>query len=633
MPTEASEKPLSLYQRLRPYLKHVVAVRSIIIAALLCGLVYGVANGAGLPLMARYIFPRIFPTDPAMQADPVQSALLGAQATGEVAESSETASIEPVVNPTLEKAPTSISFWTLFLAALWLPTIFLLRAVAGYLNSYLIQLAGVRILESLRLDFFKKLQVLPLAFFHNKSSGDLISRGLADTNQLQVTLTTVANEIFKQPITLISSLGVLTYLTLSEEGVGLVLASLAIVPICVLPIRFVGNKLDKRAAILQKELGSVTDRFSENLAVAREVRAFSLEDYEIGRFAAVTRALIRAHMKVAKYALGLSPAIEVIAAFGLSVTFIYAFRSNVPLGSFMAIIFALYACYEPIKRLGNLNNEIRRGLAALDRLDVVLQEPVSIQDPEHPTEVGRLIGSIDFKDVNFSYDQGLPALTDVNVTIPDGTICALVGPSGAGKSTFANLVPRFFETTAGGVEIDGIDIRQMRLADLRGNIGLVSQDPVLFNDTIGMNLRIGKPEATQEEVVAAAKAAFAHEFIEKMPEGYDTVVGERGVMLSGGQKQRLAVGRAFLRDAPILILDEATSALDSESEEKIQTALKGLMQNKTVLIIAHRFSTIRDAGQILVFEQGKVVARGTHKDLMETSHLYRSLYERQVSPA
>jgi subfamily B ATP-binding cassette protein MsbA len=629
MPTEASEKPLGLYQRLRPYLRHVVAVRGIIIAALLCGLVYGVANGAGLPLMARYIFPRIFPTDPAMQADPVQSALLGAQATDDVAGSPDTASVDP----TLNNDPTDVSFWTLFLAAIWLPTIFLLRAVAGYLNTYLIQLAGVRILESLRLDFFRKLQVLPLAFFHNKASGDLISRGLADTNQLQVTLTTVANEIFKQPITLISSLGVLTYLTLSEEGVGLVLASLTIVPICVLPIRYVGNKLDKRAAILQKELGSVTDRFSENLAVAREVRAFSLEDYEIGRFAAVTRALIRAHMKVAKYALGLSPAIEVIAAFGLSVTFIYAFGSKVPLGAFMAIIFALYACYEPIKRLGNLNNEIRRGLAALDRLDVVLQEPVSIQDPEHPTEVGRLTGSIDFKDVTFSYDQDLPALTDVNVTIPDGTICALVGPSGAGKSTFANLVPRFFEVTAGRVEIDGIDIRQMRLADLRGNIGLVSQDPVLFNDTIGMNLRIGKPEATQEEVVAAAKAAFAHEFIEKMPEGYDTVVGERGVMLSGGQKQRLAVGRAFLRDAPILILDEATSALDSESEEKIQTALKGLMQNKTVLIIAHRFSTIRDAGQILVFEKGKVIARGTHEDLMETSELYRSLYERQVSPA
>lgn len=626
-----SEKPPGLFRRLRPYMKHVVAVRGIIAAALLCGLIYGVANGAGLPLMARYIFPRIFPNDPAMQANPIQSALLADQAKDEAADPPKLASTDSVADPTTDDTAGKIDFWTLFTAAIWLPAIFSVRAVAGYLNTYLIQLAGVRILESLRLDFFKKLQVLPLAFFHNKSSGDLISRGLADTNQLQVTLTTVANEIFKQPITLISSLGVLTYLTLSEEGVGLVLASMAIVPICVLPIRFVGNKLDKRAAVLQKEMGSVTDRFSENLAVAREVRAFSLEDYEIGRFAAVTRALIRAHMKVAKYALGLSPAIEVIAAFGISVTFVYAFGSKVPLGSFMAIIFALYACYEPIKRLGNLNSEIRRGLAALDRLDVVLEEPVSIRDPDDPTEVGRFKGTIDFRDVTFSYGRGVPALSDVDVTIPKGTICALVGPSGAGKSTFANLVPRFFEVTAGGVEIDGVDIRQMRLADLRGNIGLVSQDPVLFNDTIGMNLRIGKQDAGKEEVEAAARAAFAHDFIEQLPLAYDTVVGERGVMLSGGQKQRLAIARAFLRNAPILILDEATSALDSESEEVIQTALKELMQDKTVLIIAHRFSTIRDAGQILVFDQGVVVARGDHKSLLEDSDLYRSLYERQTT--
>lgn len=631
MPTEASAKPPGLYRRLKPYLKHVVAVRGIIIAALLCGLVYGIANGAGLPLMARYIFPRIFPDDPAMQADPIQSALLGAPTTDEAADTADPTGTAPAIEPATGEGSKKIDFWGLFLAAVWLPAIFSIRALAGYLNSYLIQLAGVRILESLRLDFFKKLQELPLAFFHNKSSGDLISRGLADTNQLQVTLTTVANEIFKQPITLISSLGVLTYLTLSEEGVGLVLASMAIVPICVLPIRFVGNKLDKRAAILQQELGSVTDRFSENLAVAREVRAFSLEKYEIGRFAAVTRALIRAHMKVAKYALGLSPAIEVIAAFGISVTFVYAFGSKVPLGAFMAIIFALYACYEPIKRLGNLNNEIRRGLAALDRLDVVLEEPVTIRDPEHPTEVGRLNGSIEFKDVTFSYEQGVPALKNVDVAIPDGTICALVGPSGAGKSTFANLVPRFFEVTSGAVDIDGIDIRQMRLADLRGNIGLVSQDPVLFNDTIGMNLRIGKQDAKQAEVEHAARAAYAHDFIEQLPDGYDTVVGERGVMLSGGQKQRLAIARAFLRNAPILILDEATSALDSESEEIIQTALKDLMQDKTVLIIAHRFSTIRDAKQILVFDQGLVVARGNHEELMTDSKLYRGLYERQRS--
>ena len=624
--TETSEKKAGTLKRFRPYLRYIRDVRGIILLALLCGLIYGVANGAGLPLMAKYVFPRIFPQEIVAQGNAGSSTKLDLPGTAAVPAQTSTVSGDRSGSTD----PREVAAWQVFLAAIWLPLIFLIRGMAGYLNTYLIQLAGVRVLESLRLDFFRKLQVLPLAFFQNKSSGDLISRGLADTNQLQVTLTTVANEVFKQPITLVSSISVLVYLTVAERGVGLVLVSLAVVPLCVLPIRFVGNKLDKRAANLQKQLGSVTDRMSENLAVAREVRAFSLEEYETKRFATVTEALIRAQMKVVKYAIGLTPAIEIISAVGISVTFVYAFRAQVPLGSFLAIIFALYASYEPIKKLGNLNSELKRGLAALDRLEVVLEEPVTIRDPENPVAIGRLRGTLDFRDVTFSYNGDGAALRDVNVTIPTGMVCALVGPSGAGKTTFANLVPRFYDATAGSVKIDGIDIRTMRLADLRKNIALVPQDPVLFNETIGMNLRIGKPEASQEEVEAASRAAFAHEFIEKLPKGYDTVVGERGVMLSGGQKQRLAVGRAFLRNAPILILDEATSALDSESEEKIQTALKELMQGKTVLIIAHRFSTIRDAGQILVFENGRIIARGPHEELMGTSPLYRGLYERQA---
>lgn len=630
--TSVPEKKPGMIHRLRPYLKYIKAVRGIVAGALFCGLIYGVANGAGLPLMAKFVFPRIFPPQTEATATPGGSAVLDNVAADDRSAERPTAEAELKDGETPDRQSNDVATWQVILAAIWLPVIFLIRGLAGYFNTYLIQLAGVRVLESLRLDFFRKLQVLPLAFFQNKSSGDLISRGLADTNQLQVTLTTVANEVFKQPITLVSAMSVLIYLTFAEQGVGLVLISLAIVPVCVLPIRYVGDKLHRRAANLQRELGSVTDRFSENLAVAREVRAFNLEDYETGRFAAVTQALIRAQMKVVKYASGLTPAIEVISAIGISVTFVYAFKAQVPLGSFLAIIFSLYACYEPIKKLGNLNNEMKRGIAALDRLEVVLEEPVTIRDPESPLDVGRLVGSIDFRDVSFSYERGVPALSEVDVSIPTGNICALVGPSGAGKTTFAHLVLRFFDTTAGSVRIDGMDIRQMRLADLRRNIALVPQDPVLFNDTVGMNLRIGKPDATQEEVVSAAKAAYAHEFIEMLPKGYDTEVGERGVMLSGGQKQRLAIGRAFLRDAPILILDEATSALDSESEEKIQTALKELMQGKTVLIIAHRFSTIRDAGQILVFEKGEVIARGTHRSLMEENDLYRSLYQRQLSP-
>jgi subfamily B ATP-binding cassette protein MsbA len=282
----------------------------------------------------------------------------------------------------------------------------------------------------------------------------------------------------------------------------------------------------------------------------------------------------------------------------------------VKLNTFLSIVTALYLCYEPIKKLGYLNSEINRGAASLTRLEYVLDQPVTITDPATPATVTRLRGDLVFNDVTFAYGE-TPALRNVTARIPAGTVCALVGPSGAGKSTFANLVPRFYEVAAGSVTIDGLDVRAMRLADLRGNIALVSQEPVLFNDTIYHNLALGKEAASREEIFAAARKAHAHEFIEKLPQGYDTMVGERGSLLSGGQKQRIAIARAFLRNAPILILDEATSALDSDSEAAVQDALRQLVVGKTVLIIAHRFSTIRDASMILVFDRAGSRPRAT----------------------
>jgi subfamily B ATP-binding cassette protein MsbA len=289
----------------------------------------------------------------------------------------------------------------------------------------------------------------------------------------------------------------------------------------------------------------------------------------------------------------------------------------------------LYFSYEPIKKIGALNNDLKRGVAALERLEAVFDEPVTITDAPDPRAVGRLKGEIAFENVSFSYKSDVPALSRISVRVPAGTLCALVGPSGAGKSTFANLVPRFYDPSEGVLTIDGIDVRSMRLQELRRNIAIVSQDPVLFNDTIYSNLLLGRPEASRAEVEQAALDAFAHEFILQMPKGYDTLVGERGSQLSGGQKQRLAIARAFLRNAPILILDEATSALDSESEAAVQQALRKLVVGKTVLIIAHRFSTIRDASMILVFERGEIVAQGAHGEVYASNALYKSLFDRQ----
>ncbi|HEY9153481.1 MAG TPA: ABC transporter ATP-binding protein, partial [Opitutaceae bacterium] len=498
-----------------------------------------------------------------------------------------------------------------------------------YLNSFYTQKAGVHILESLRLDYFEKLQFLPLSFVHRKAAGDLISRGLADTAQLQFALTLIANDGIKQPATLLGALGALVWLAVTGKGVGIVLICLMIVPFSVIPIRYIGRKVVKRAQVLQSQLGDVTSHFSENLAAAREVRAFGLEKHEINRFSATARALVASQIKITKYSQALNPLIEVLSAIGISVTLVFAYGQNISLEAFIAVVMALYFSYEPIKKLGTLNNEIKRGVAALERLEAVFQEPITIADPAQPRAVGRLKGAVDFNNVSFSYKSDAPALRDVTVSIPAGTICALVGPSGAGKSTFVNLVPRFYDTNEGAISIDDIDVKAMRLEELRRNIAIVSQDPVLFNDTIYANLLLGRPDATREDVIRATSDAFAHDFIMSFPQGYDTKVGERGSQLSGGQKQRIALARAFLRNAPILILDEATSALDSESEAYIQQALKKLMVGKTVLIIAHRFSTIRDASLILVFERGEIVATGSHGQLYLQSPLYRNLYDQQ----
>lgn len=579
-------------RRFRPYFSYLRPQRGLLALAIACGVIAGVASGAGLPYMVDKVFPVIF-----------------------------AAGAKPLTN------------WELFAVTLWLPLVFVVRGVAGYLNTYLIQLAGTRVLEAIRLDFFRKLQVLPLSFFQKNSTGDLLSRGLADANQLQVTLTTAANEIVKSPATLIGAIGWIAWKAYHVQGMTLVLVTLAVVPLSVLPIRYIGKKLIKRAGQIQAELGAVTDRFSENLSATKEVRAFNLESREIKRFTAVSQALIHVQMKFVKYEKALTPLIEIISAIGISFTLVYAYRVHLDQKTFIALITALYASYEPIKKLGSLNNEWKRGLGALDRLEAVLEAPVVITDTPDARSLVRSGGHLAFENVSFSYHETEPVLQHVTVDLPVGTVCALVGPSGAGKSTFANLVPRFFDPVEGRLTLDGHDLRAIRLADLRQNIAIVSQDPVLFNDTIYNNLLLAHPNADRIAVEAAARNAFAHDFIASFPQGYDTVVGERGARLSGGQKQRLALARAFLRNAPILILDEATSALDSDSEAAIQLALKKLVVGKTVLIIAHRFSTIRDATKILVFDRGEIVATGSHTELYATNALYKSLYDRQQGGA
>jgi subfamily B ATP-binding cassette protein MsbA len=616
-------------KRFLPYLRYLKGRRVALALALLCGAVSGLVYGYGLPKVINEVFPKIFTDD---TGQPAAAALLkpSTQPTpGTTALAIAPTQAEQLAAKDRIRAARTLSPREIIGYALLIPLIFLLRAASGFLNNYLMSYCGIGVLEALRVELYRRLQHLPLSYFGRNRTGDLLSRLTSDTQVVQQTITSSASDLVIQPLTLLGAIYFLAVTSLKNDGVGLFLASLAVVPVCVFPVRFIGKKLLRRAEENQRLLGDISDLANQNFSAAREVRAFGLEEREIGIFQATTRRLFRIQLKVVKYSQVLSPSIEVIASLGIAFSLYYAYYAGLTLSVFVSILGALFVCYEPMKKLGGLHGQLTKGAASLNRIEEILHAPVTIADPAAPVAVTRLRGELTFDRVTFAYRADAPVLRDVSVSIPAGTICALVGPSGAGKSTFANLVPRFYDATGGTVSIDGIDTRTLRLADLRRAIAVVSQDPVLFNDTIFNNLLIARPEASVAEVEAAARAAFAHDFVTGFPEGYATVVGERGARLSGGQKQRLALARAFLRNAPVLILDEATSALDSESEAAIQLALKQLVVGKTVLIIAHRFSTIRDATKILVFDQGQIVADGTHAELHTGNALYRSLYDRQ----
>lgn len=559
--------------------------------ALIIGSVSGAATGGGLVKGVEFLFTKIFDSE------------------------------KSLTNPEIA------------LIAAGFPGLFIIIGAATFGSGYLLNLAGLSALRDIRQRLFDHLQHLPLAFFQSSKTGDLISRITADTQMIQMTLNFIARNVIAQPAIILGSLYYLGNAASGNEGVLKVYLCLITLPIVIFPIRIFSRKLQKKARAQQGELGELTNNIVQNLGAIREVKAFNLQERESGRFRKRVGDLLHIQMKVIKYTYVLGPIVEVLSSLGLSIAFVIAYQQGVNGGVFAAIFLALYLMYTAVKKLGAFSGELYKGVGALSRIEEILEQPITIQDPEKPVPLEQSKGDIEFHNVSFSYGD-TPALSNANARIQKGDICALVGPSGAGKSTFANLVARFYDVSEGQLTIDGTDIRSVSQQDLRDQIAIVSQDPVLFDDTILENIRLGKQDATDEEVQQAAEQAFAHDFISDpatCPDGYNTITGERGARLSGGQKQRIAIARAFLRNAPILILDEATSALDSESESKIQKALETLVSGKTVLIIAHRFSTIKNASQILVFEDGKIIDDGNHSDLHARCPLYKKLYDQQSS--
>jgi subfamily B ATP-binding cassette protein MsbA len=595
-------------KRLIPYLIYLRPVRWKFILALICAVIYGISSGFGLPFMASKVFPILFSSEGAVDLVLLRGEWNGIQ---------------------LPDWVIPAQFVLAFTVTL-LPLAFIIRGASGYLNTFLINYCGIYVLQEIRKHVFGKLQSLSLGFYQKHKSGDLMSRLLGDTTAVQTILVNVSNDLIKQPISFLGAVGALIYLALQQKEMVFIILCLGVIPLFVLPIRMVGKRLNVRAAQINRMNGELMASVGECLQSPREIQAYNQQPAQINRFSHSLDLIFRIQMKLVKYAHLLTPLIEIISAIGVSIAIFYAARSGVKTDSVIALIMALYFSYDPIKKIGNINSSIQTAFASLDRIEYILNYPEPLVQLEHPVELGKIEGAVRFEQVSFAYNEE-PVLVDLSLVFAKGDVVALVGPSGSGKTTFTNLIPRFFDPVTGNIFIDQCNLRDLSLTDLRNQIAIVSQDPILFNDTVLNNLLIGRPDATESEVRKAAEYAMADEFIQEMPEGYQTLVGERGTRLSGGQKQRLAIARAFLKNAPILILDEATSALDSESEAKIQGALEKLVSGKTTFIIAHRFSSIRFANRILVFEHGRIVGDGSHEVVYRDCPLYRRLYNEQMT--
>ena len=570
-----------------PYIKSLKFGKRYYAWGIFFGMIFAAASGAGIPGMMTWVLPKVF-------------------------NNSE-----------------SMNLLRLILAVLGIPAVFILRGLAGYLNVYFINKGGILILEELRAKYYRKLLDIEVGYFNKRGLGDLVSRMTADATIIQQTFTENAVDIVKQPLQLVAAIGFLIYMAIHDVRFSMMLGALAVIPVCVLPVQMLGKKLFNKVKKQQEELGDLSQMVSDVVLGSREIRIFNAEDRFYTRFMTRLKEFLHTQIRVIAYYHALSPTIEVITVFGVSIAFIAAYFLKISQADLFTLIVALYMCYEPIKKIGVLSSRFQRGRGALERIEEITEQEVGIREPEKPTAFGDVKGEIAFEDVSFAYADE-PTLDNVTFDIRPGEKVAVVGPSGAGKSTLIQLVPRFYDVKSGAVKIDGIKVSDISFKELRDNIAVVLQEPVLFSGTFLDNLRLGNPDATQEEVEAAAKKAYIHDFILSLPDGYQTATGERGLNLSGGQKQRIALARAFLKKAPILIMDEATSALDSESEEKIQLALSNLFEGITAIIIAHRFSSIRFVDRIMVLDKGKLVANGTHEELMETSDLYRRLYNNQI---
>jgi ATP-binding cassette, subfamily B, bacterial MsbA len=543
-----------------------------------------------------------------------------------------TASLAKLIEPVLDDVFTARDPLKLQGIAIAIFATFAVKGVASYCESVLMNTTAQRIIADLQTAMLRRLMDADLSLFRDIPTGVLISRLNNDTVMLRGAVSNVLTSVGKDSLSLLFLVALMFY-----QDWMLSLIAFVAFPTAILPIARIGKRMRRVSGSTQVELGEFTATLEQVFQGIRHVKAYGMERYEAARAQAGIEKLYTLVRKAGAVRAISSPVMETLGGLAIVSVILYGGAQVIDgsrtTGAFFSFITALLLAYEPMKRLANLNANLQEGLAAAERVFTVLDLRPEIRDAPDAVALDDCRGHIQFEDVSFAYRADVQTLDRVTIDIPAGTTAALVGPSGAGKSTLLNLLPRFYDIGSGRLTVDGHDVRSITMASLRANIALVSQEVSLFNDTVRANIAYGRPNASLDDVIAAARQAAADDFIQALPEGYDTPVGEFGVRLSGGQRQRIAIARAMLKNAPILLLDEATSALDTESERQVQTALKTLMRGRTSLVIAHRLSTVVDADVIYVIERGRVVEFGSHADLIARNGSYARLYALQFADA
>ncbi|WP_298884388.1 lipid A export permease/ATP-binding protein MsbA [uncultured Phascolarctobacterium sp.] len=532
--------------------------------------------------------------------------------------------IKDMVDQVLSEKNTTMLNWIV----LSIIVVFVIRGIAYYGQSYLMNYVGQRVIIDIRKAVFEKLQRLSMSFYDKHKTGTIMSYVTNDVSALQSAMVDNVVEMITETVILVASIVMMIYLDWK-----LFLVTFATFPVVLFFIDNFGKRIRKSGSRIQEAAADITSVLQEVASSPRVIKSFVREGYEVDRFDKENMNNFRANMKYAQLSSTLTPTIEFVAAVGVSIILWYGGNSvingSITAGSLVAFLTYAVNISNPIKRLSRVIGNIQKALAAAQRVFDVLDLPEDIKNAPDAKVLPKVKGDVRFNDVSFAYNENEEVLSHVSFEVKPGEMVAFVGPSGAGKSTVASLLPRFYDAINGSITIDGHDIRKVTLDSLREQVGIVPQETVLFNGSVYDNILYGRLDATREEVEAAAKAANAHDFIMQLPDGYETMLGDRGMNISGGQRQRISIARAILKNPQILILDEATSALDTESERVVQEALDRLMVGRTSFVIAHRLSTIKNADKIMVLEKGQLIEQGNHDELMAMDGLYAHLYKIQ----